>query len=341
MTTHDQPEPTRRAVIDPLRRCPCSCKFCYYRHKGETWIKPFAEVQRDIDAAAARDNDRLDVTGGEPLVYPDLVELVAYARQAHGMDCRVITSCIGDRAQLDRLLARGSEAPDWLISMHGLAETHNLLVGVHHARARQIAAIGQILRSGRPSFSVNFVLVRQNQDEIAAFAQWLAQFRPRVVNFINFNLHHQEWRASPLALDLVADFRQVLPQWPEAIGVLEEAGAGVNLRYYPMCLVAPEFRRCVSNDLHVGFDTGEWDYDLQPKTFARFREWSCQLSAATEEKGPPCDRCELQWVCGGGNRYWHRAAIQRYGEILLAQTGTGVPPNDFYHYRHNNVAGFA
>ena len=324
-----EPVPTKRAVIDPLRRCALSCAFCYYRHAGDqSSVRPWPEVRADIDAAKKRGNEWIDVTGGEPMLYPEIAELVRYAKGI-GLRVRIITSCIAPATPPE-------VAPDdWLVSMHGTEGTHDELVGLKGARRQQERWLAVM---DWPC--INCVITRANQGELAEFARYVRGWSPRIVNFINFNPHHQ-WRNHPESRDHVADLRIVEPQLNEAVDILEATGTGVNVRYYPMCRIREDLRRCVCNDLQVAFDSGEWDYDL-PKTFAAHRAWGIKTSNRTEEKGSPCSECGLHGICGGANRYWHTVATELYGELLVPQgLPDGAEPEEFYFYRRLNGAGMA
>jgi MoaA/NifB/PqqE/SkfB family radical SAM enzyme len=331
-----EPVPTHRAVIDPLRRCGLKCAFCYYRHSGDTSsVRPWNEVQQEIDAAKARGNEWLDITGGEPMLYPEIAELVRYAHQ-QDLQVRIITSCIVPNTKLlDVLEAR---VDDWLISMHGLRDTHDRLVGHDGAREQQERWLAQIGNG----FCINYVIVRDNQHELAPFARYLRRWKPRIVNFIQFNPHHA-WRQHPESQKFVADLSVVGPQLNEAIDYLEEMGCGVNVRYYPMCRIRADLRRCVCNDLHVAFDSGEWDYwpEIPEKTFDAHWAWGIRVSQRTEEKGQPCCACDLQEICGGANRFWHAVARELYGEPLLPANDPRVERQDFYRYRRLNARGMA
>ena len=335
------PTPTTRAVIDPSRRCGLRCRMCYYLHSDLKSVQPWSVAKGQLDRAVVRGNTCADVTGGEPMLYPQMNRLIWHAAKI-GLRLRIITSLIA-REQRYRDAIEGG-VRNWLVSMHGLGVTHDTIVQYNGARAiqeKRLSVIREYGDSGDDStIDFNCVVSRYNQGELAAFADYLLQWSPRIVNFISFNPHH-EWRTHKGSLDLVADLDVVQPQLVEAIRVLEEHGCGVNVRYYPMCRLPAEYRRCVCNDLHVAFDSGEWDYDIQPKTVGAFRKWGIELSGNVEEKGPPCDGCELQWVCGGANAFWHAASSKRYGERLIPQRGTGVEPDDFYAYRQCNMRGMA
>ena len=151
------------------------------------------------------------------------------------------------------------------------------------------------------------------------------------------NLHHG-WKTDKLtAKGLIADLRIAEPQLNFAIRYLESSGIGVNVRYYPMCRLREEYRRCVSSDLHVWFDNAEWDYHL-PKNWQHGRDYWINESKKVEEKGKPCCHCDLQWICGGANKHFHETSNMTYGEVLLAQKVPEVKyKNDFYFYRQHNV----
>jgi len=324
-----EPIPTRRAVIDPLRLCRLRCVMCYYLHDEMKSVRPWPEVQADIDAAVERGNTHCDITGGEPLLYPELPELIRYCQKV-GLKPRIISSLIASEQAFDRAVEAGPDA--WLISMHGMPETHDKIVRLFKAHEMQEARLNKI--NGNVAIDINCVITRYNQCELALFALFFSKrWDIRFVNFICFNAH-RGWRNDPTTKDLIPDLEITERELNKAIQLLESIGISVTVRYYPMCRIAEKYRRCVSNDLQVTFDPYEWDYDIQPKTFEAHLEWGKRTSEKTEEKGEPCCRCELHNICGGWNKYGHAASQETFGEQLIPQYDTGVTDlNDIYYYR--------
>lgn len=323
-----EPTPTKRAVIDPLRACPLRCKFCYYRFGDMKSIQPFEKIKVDMDNAISRRNTYFDVTGGEPCIYPQIVELIEYALERNIKTC-IITSGISGEKQTQRILDAGID--DWLVSIHGLEVTHDYLVGRKGARMSQVRFLSQIRE--KMSFRFNFVMNRYNQDEIVDVAKWMIHWRPRIVNFINMNPHH-EWKNHQIdTAEVIADLRRLEPELNKAIEILENEGTGVNIRYYPMCRIAEKYRRTVCNDMHVIFDNFEWDYNLSPKTFEVYRQAGINMSKSVEMKEPPCSECDLQSICGGINKPFFLASDNPVDPVR----NTGIDPQDFYHYRKHNV----
>jgi MoaA/NifB/PqqE/SkfB family radical SAM enzyme len=323
------PTPTKRAVIDPLRLCNIRCRFCYHAFHDMESVTPYKRVRKDIDNAAERGNNYIDITGGEPFLHKDLEKMIEHAHKK-GLRVCVITNALNGELKTERILKTGVEA--FLISAHGKAETHNYLVQRPDARKAQQRFLEQIC--GKVMLRFNFVMNRYNQSEMLETAQWMAGFNPKIVNFINFNPHFEWGDKYEEIKNIVADLRIVEPILTDTITFLEEKGIGVNIRYFPMCRMTEKYRRCICNDLHVAFDPFEWDYGIQPKTVEAFYAWGKEHSEIKEMKEEPCSSCSLQWVCGGINRSFNKATS---GTMIAKVIDETVDKSDFYHYRKHNV----
>jgi MoaA/NifB/PqqE/SkfB family radical SAM enzyme len=67
------------AHIIPIRRCNLSCTYC---NEFDTYSKPVAteEMFRRIDRLASLGTTIITVSGGEPLLHPDLVKIISHIR---------------------------------------------------------------------------------------------------------------------------------------------------------------------------------------------------------------------------------------------------------------------
>lgn len=326
------PNPTSTFVLDIGRHCNINCKFCYYHHLGDLrkqgW-KTEESIINEITDGVGRGNTRVEVTGGEPTLY-QLMPYFVKMMKNKGLEVCIITNGLVSKERLRELIYSGVD--EFLISIHGTEKIHDELT-MHGARELQELALDVIDRSGlKNGYRFNFVINSFNQLNIYEAAQWMSQWQPTIVNFINMNPHGM-WQNSKDTKSVIADLRIVETQLDAAIKHLESSLIDVNLRYYPMCRVAEKYRRCVCNDLHVMFDPKEWDYCTMPKTFERYKQWGIDTSNNVEEKGEPCCRCDLQWVCGGVNKHFHKASNEMFGELILPQKTWDVDKNDFYHYR--------
>lgn len=347
------PRTTTRAVLDPTRLCNLRCDFCYYLPSNSFHsVKPWEQQAAEVIAAKSRGCDSADLTGGDPLDNPHIVELVKLCCE-QGISLRIISSLICSEDKLTSVLDAGVD--DWLVSMHGAkAETHNAIVHnpekgpVERSKYRQIQLKRLAKIMDRMDWCTNYVMIEKNQTEMSEWAQWLVSLPrpPKIANFINFN-SFPDWLTTPAmrakAVANVVDLRIAGPILDEAIDILEDNGIGVNVRYMPMCGVAERHRKNICNDLHVAFDFGEWDNAFGATTLVDqvYETYSVPLSKRNEEKGQPCSGCDHQWICGGANQLWHKLALEKFGTETLTQISLpdDVHWKDFWHYRGMNARG--
>lgn len=304
--------PTKRFMIEPTLECNIKCKFCYHLHKYDIWKdtrKSFDQMTKEIDAGKARGNEWMDITGGEPTIHQEICDIVKYAKD-QGLKVCIITNGIVSQTKSDELIKFGID--EFLVSRHGLENTHNTITNTKNGYNQQIEFLRNI--EDKVQIRFNCVINKLNQSDIAEIARKLIVWKPKIINFINFNPHH-EWKNVDFKKeDIIADLRIVEPHLNQAINYLEKNNINVNVRYYPMCRISEKYRHCICNDLQVMFDPYEWDYNTMPKTIDRYYEWGRVTSNNNEEKCYPCNKCDLQKVCGGGNKYFHKAANELYGE---------------------------
>lgn len=331
-----KPVMTTRAMIDVGRKCNAACSFCYYHHLGDLTkqcYKPAEVLVDEIYAALDRGCDYIDFSGGEPMGHPEIAGLVATCTSLHMGSC-IITNALGGSTTLQAVIDAGLD--DLLVSMHGTAETHNAAVGLPSARKVQNYFI-DTLHDLAFSYRFNCVISSYTQRALLPLAGEIAagRYRPRIVNFINFN-PHGEWGSDVDGVrKIVADLYTVEEQLNQAIPLLEGCGIGVNVRYYPMCRIAAEFRRCVCNDSHVMYDPYEWDNGIQ-HTEEAYQQWTRNTTCAIEWKAEPCSHCALLPACGGINKALNFATCGEYPQAVAH-----VKCTDPFFYRALNTLTLA
>src|ERR1700739_1343296 len=67
------------AHIIPIRRCNLSCAYCNEYDKVSSPV-PTAEMMRRIDRLAELGTEIITFSGGEPLLHPDLDQLIRHIR---------------------------------------------------------------------------------------------------------------------------------------------------------------------------------------------------------------------------------------------------------------------
>lgn len=152
-------------IAELTHRCPLHCVYCSnpleMNHRvtelsTEMWSRIFRE-------AAEAKVLQVDFTGGEPLVRPDLVDLVRAARGS-GLYVSLITSGLPlDEARLDALLE--ARLDHFQLSFQGTSEGLANEISGTKAHAHKLRVL-EWLKRRRIAVTLNFVIHRQNIDQL-------------------------------------------------------------------------------------------------------------------------------------------------------------------------------
>jgi pyrroloquinoline quinone biosynthesis protein E len=152
-------------LAEVTHACPLHCPYCsnpleLVRRSAELdagdWERVFNEAA-DLGIVQAH------VSGGEPLLRPDLARIVASAHQA-GVYTQLVTSGLGlTPARLDGLIDAGLNAVQ--LSLQDARQTgSDLIAGRDSYRAKEGAA--EVIRAAGTPFGLNVVLHRHNLDRL-------------------------------------------------------------------------------------------------------------------------------------------------------------------------------
>jgi len=164
-------------IAEITHRCPLHCVYCsnpleltsrQQELATADWLRVFGE-------AAALGVLHLHLTGGEPLARPDLVEMIAGARQS-GLYTNLITSGIGlSRERLGQLVDAGLDHIQ--LSFQDSSEGNANWIAGARAHAHKLELAGWI-RGHRIAFTVNLVVHRQNIDHLEQMIALLEALHP-------------------------------------------------------------------------------------------------------------------------------------------------------------------
>lgn len=143
------------------RGCNLRCTFCDLWDRPEN--VPLPQALRVVEEAAGIGTKVLVLTGGEPLLHPDLPTLVRHAR-ALGMAVNVTTNGTLVDRHLETLVAAGLTSMSF--SLDGLPETHDRLRGQAGAFKRTWAQLVRTIHDGRVDTAVYFTVTNQNVHEL-------------------------------------------------------------------------------------------------------------------------------------------------------------------------------
>lgn len=256
---------TRRGVIWLGQTCNQRCFFCYFIDAISDPHRPdHAFMSLEKAKAICRTlrefygNTSVDIQGGEPTIFPDIIELVRYCRQI-GLYPTLITNglVLAKPGVLEAYKEAGVR--DFLVSLHGLGEVHDQVVGNEGAHERIVAAIERMRALDIP-FRYNCTMSKPVIPLLPAIARHAVEFGAYIVNYIHFNPYRDQ-ETGRRSRENVATYAEIKPYLAEAIDLLEEAGIEANVRYLPLCMAEERHRKNFYNWQQLPYDTHEWDIE--------------------------------------------------------------------------------
>lgn len=164
-------------------RCPLHCPYCSNptAMRGDRELTT-AEWQGVMSAAASLGVLQVGFSGGEPLVRPDLPELIEAARAAR-LYTNLITSGVGlDENRAAALRKAGLDS----VQLSFQADTDSLGDSIAGARAHQQKLLAAAaIRKAEIPLSLNFVLHRANIDRLSAMLELAVKLKATRVELAN------------------------------------------------------------------------------------------------------------------------------------------------------------
>lgn len=256
---------TRRGVLWLGQTCNMHCQFCYFLKRVETREHPehpFMSIQKARQICSTLvdhyHNNAIDIQGGEPTIYKDIFELVRYCREIGLLPTLITNALVLSRKDLC-LKLKDAGVRDLLVSVHGLGDNFNEIVGVPGAHKKQMQALEHLQETEIP-FRFNCVLSKMALKDLKGIAELAIRTKARVVNFIAFNPFEDQLHYGKKTTKNVPGYTEVVSYLTEALDILGDAGIESNLRYFPICLVEKRHRKSVYNFQQLTYDIHEWDY---------------------------------------------------------------------------------
>ena len=255
---------TRRGALWLGQTCNLRCFFCYFAHRVADAAHPEhpfmgIEKAKRICKTLRRfyGNTAVDIQGGEPTLYPDILELVRYCREI-GLYPTLITN--GLALSKPGLVERYREAGvrDFLVSLHGIGAVHDEVVGREGAYAKTIAAIELIHQAGVP-LRFNCTMTKPVVPFLVEIAEKAIGYGAYGVNYIAHN-DFVDQRSGVRTTETVPRYSELAPGLGGAIDLLEGAGIETNVRYVPLCIAQERHRKNFYNFQQLSYDLHEWDY---------------------------------------------------------------------------------
>lgn len=254
--------PTRRGVIWLGQTCNLNCYFCYFKERIEDKSHPehpFFTLTKAKEICKIFVDDyglnSIDIQGGEPTIYPHIFELIEYCNKI-GLKPTLITNLISLSNFNHAKKFKDAGIYDFLVSLQGVGETYDKVVGKNGAFNKQMQALENLANLEIP-IRVNAVLSNEIIKDLEKITQIAIDYNARVVNFIGYNnTGDQKILRDKYQIpyyDLIATKLEPL------IDRLESRNIEVNLRFLPFCVVSEKYRKNIQNSTQMLYDNHEWE----------------------------------------------------------------------------------
>jgi Fe-coproporphyrin III synthase len=169
-----------------IRRCNLTCKHCYalsadHDYAGELNWREVVSVMDDLQAFRV---PVLILSGGEPLMRPDIFDIAQRARLMGFYTGLSTNGTLIDRAMADRIAAQGFDYVG--ISLDGLRETHDKFRRQGGAFDRSLAAV-RLLRERGVKVGLRYTMTAMNAHDFPPLLELMRRERVNKFYFSHLN----------------------------------------------------------------------------------------------------------------------------------------------------------
>ena len=263
-------------------------------------FKALLTVKQELDNARRQGNDELEYTGGEPTIYPYILETVEFAKQLGFKTQRIITNGLAGKQKYKKLFDKGVK--QFLLSIHGYKDTLTAISQVPK-HWEQLEETIEVLKECGADIFANVTLMKQNTEELKKITEYCVEKKFNGINYINWNEHYTTQTAGQKEHKFQQKISVLAPKLMEAIDIAMKNNLWVNVRYFPMCAVKKVYRKYFVNNPIYLFDDLEWAPINVIKSQESYeiynRNLQYQINNQDNEK---CRICGIRNVCGGVNK---------------------------------------
>ncbi|MBM4152557.1 MAG: radical SAM protein [Kiritimatiellaceae bacterium] len=218
------------------RRCILKCQHCRGAARNCDYAGEFSteECFKTVDALAAFSQPIIILTGGEPLMRPDLFEVARYATDK---GCRVVLATCGHELTAhiaEQLKTAGVMAVS--VSLDAVTpEAHDAFRGIAGAYQKTLAGIELLKQAGIP-FQINTTVSTYNVDDLSKILEQAIRLGAATMDFFFLVPTGRGSEISDLALN--SDQRDRALQW------IADQAKSAPIRIKTTC--APQYKKYIT-----------------------------------------------------------------------------------------------
>lgn len=269
MVENMQREITKRFVIHVGYSCNERCVFCYYRDslaKGEVEDLTTEQVKKRLRTGRSLGKDEVDLSGGEPTIRKDLIEIIGYAKEiGYKTICIITNGLVASNKEFCKKL-KDAGLNDVLFSLHGPnKEMHDYLTSVRGSHDKILQAMDNMAKLGI-NIRINTVINNLNYRNLDEYFTFVRLYNPKAINLLVFNpveeaINHKKDSVT------VDNYNLIGEKLVEALDKHARHFEKINVRFLPYCLLRGHEDKIRTMWQKI-YEREEWD----PYLFMRFRK---------------------------------------------------------------------
>ena len=274
--------------IQVTRACNQECLICSNPPTDQTL--DFETACRQVDELVQKGCAGVILTGGEPTLYEQLADLIAYCCRKKIFP-RLITNGqkTADRAYLESLVQAGLRHVH--VSLYSCdSGIQARLTGNTDSFQHLRATLDHLAHMGRVAVNVNIVITRYNADHLSRTISWLISSYPRVRHIVFNNLDPYMGRVEnhPDVIPKLNDFELELHK---ALTLLHADARTVRVERVPLCYLT-DFE-------HVSTETRKIVKSENRTVFFLYQRGRLDQENWIYKKPVCCRSCSLNSICAG------------------------------------------
>lgn len=279
--------PIKNADIKLGDTCNNHCKFCVRRKAGQQSLnKNTEEIKKNLQEARG-ECEGIVLTGGEPTIRRDLLELVSFAKRLGYKAIQVQTNgrMLAYKDFCQRLIQAGANG--FGIAIHGhIPQAHDYLTSSKGSFYQSVKAIKNLKELSQPVVT-NTVIVKSNYRHLPQIAQLLVDLGIRQFQFA---FVHALGSAGDNFDSIVPRISMVMPYVKKGLDIGIEAGVRVMTEAIPYCLMDKYedyiAERIIPSTKIYESSNEVIDFDKIRPTLAK-------------AKCKDCEKCRFFYICEG------------------------------------------